>query len=132
VLGLDSGADDYITKPFDLFELKARIRALVRRSSGLSDAVFSCLDVVLDPVSKLVTFHNKPVILSSKEYAILHDLISHQNHIRSRTELEQSLYGSGDEVESNAVEVHIHHLRKKLGKEFVRTVRGMGYIVGSH
>ncbi len=130
IFGLDSGADDYMTKPFDLTEMQARLRALLRRAAGSGSATMTFNGLELDPVARRVTLDGQPVTLSSKEYALLHDLIGHQNHIRSRGDLEQSLYGWGEEVESNAVEVHIHHLRKKLGSEYIKTIRGMGYMMG--
>jgi len=130
VAGLDAGADDYLTKPFDLDELLARLRALMRRASGASNNQLSQGGVVLDPVARRATLDGKPVNLSGREYALLHDLLSHRNAIRSRSELEQSLYAWGEEVESNTVEVYIHHLRKKFGTAFIRTQRGIGYTVG--
>lgn len=131
IKGLDTGADDYLIKPFDLNELQARMRALLRRAAGSASSVFSYAGVQLDPATRRVTLDGTHISVSAKEYALLYDLISHPNHIRSRSDLEQSLYGWGDEVESNAVEVHIHHLRKKLGPDLISTVRGMGYIMGN-
>jgi len=131
IKGLDTGADDYLIKPFDLNELQARIRALLRRAAGSASSIFSYAGVQLDPATRRVTLDGVHISVSAKEYALLYDLISHPNHIRSRSDLEQSLYGWGDEVESNAVEVHIHHLRKKLGPDLISTVRGMGYIMGN-
>lgn len=131
ILGLDSGADDYLTKPFDLSEMQARLRALTRRANGSGSVVLTFMGLSLDPAARRVSLDGESVTLSSKEYALIHDLMTHQNHIRSRSELEQSLYGWGEEVESNAVEVHIHHLRKKLGADYIKTVRGMGYLMGS-
>lgn len=131
IKGLDTGADDYLIKPFDLNELQARMRALLRRAAGSASSVFSYAGVQLDPATRRVTLDGTHISVSAREYALLYDLISHPNHIRSRSDLEQSLYGWGDEVESNAVEVHIHHLRKKLGPDLISTVRGMGYIMGN-
>lgn len=130
VKGLDLGADDYLTKPFDLDELLARSRALVRRASGSGAVMLNHGSVSLDPTSRRVSIAGEGVTLSGKEYTLLFDLISHPSRIRSRSELEQSLYAWGEEVESNAIEVYIHHLRKKLGSDFIRTVRGMGYTLG--
>lgn len=130
ILGLDTGADDYLIKPFDLDEMQARLRALLRRSTGSGSALITYKGLTLDPAARRVAMNDIPITLSSKEYALLYDLIGHLNHIRSRSDLEQSLYGWGEEVESNAVEVHIHHLRKKLGSNLIKTVRGMGYLIG--
>lgn len=128
--GLDAGADDYLTKPFDLGELQARLRALIRRASGTARPVLEHRGVVLDPSTKRVTADGCEVTLSAREYALLQDLLSHPGHIRSRAQLEESLYAWGDETGSNTVEVYIHHLRKKLGADFIRTVRGFGYQLG--
>ena len=130
VAGLDAGADDYLTKPFDLLELQARLRALTRRAGGQAAPTLTHADVTLDPAARSVTREGQVVTLSAREYALLHDLLAHKGRIRARAELEESLYAWGEEVESNTVEVYIHHLRKKLGSDFIRTVRGLRYVVG--
>jgi two-component system, OmpR family, response regulator QseB len=129
VAGLDAGADDYLIKPFDLDELAARIRALLRRRAGRSAGVLSHLDVVLDPAAHTVTQGGTEVALSPREFAVLELLLERPGTILSRAQLEERLYGWGEEVESNAVEVHIHGLRRKLGAQFILTVRGVGYRV---
>ena len=129
VQGLDAGADDYLIKPFDLEELLARIRAVTRRASGQAHNLIEYEDLVIDIEERRVTRSGESIALSAKEYALLLDLLMHQNHIRTKAELENSLYGWGAEVESNAIEVHIHHLRKKLGGNYIKTVRSMGYTI---
>ena len=129
VQGLDAGADDYVVKPFDLTELSARIRALLRRQSGRAEPVIEHLGVALNPVTHQVLRDGKEITLSSREFALLEALLDRPGAILSRPQLEQRLYGWGEEVESNAVEVHIYSLRKKLGPDFIRNVRGVGYRV---
>ncbi|MDP2786550.1 MAG: response regulator transcription factor [Pseudomonadota bacterium] len=130
VAGLDAGADDYLLKPFELAELHARLRALLRRASGSAAPLLRHGDLALDPAARRVTLADATITLSAREYALLHDLITHPGHIRSRQELEGGLYAWGEEVESNTVEVYIHHLRKKIGADMIRTVRGLGYVLG--
>ncbi|MEW5771317.1 MAG: response regulator [Pseudomonadota bacterium] len=130
VAGLDTGADDYLTKPFDLDELLARLRALLRRAGGQAAACLGHAGVTLDPVARQVSRDGEPVALSAREYALLHDLMTHKGRIRSRAELQDGLYEWGQEVESNTVEVYIHHLRRKFGSDFIQTVRGLGYRIG--
>jgi two-component system response regulator QseB len=129
VAGLNSGADDYIAKPFDLDELAARIRAVVRRRAGRADSVIRAGDVTLDPTSHRVTLRGKELVLSARELALLEALLHRRGAILSRAQLEESIYGWGEEVGSNAVEVYVHSLRKKLGADFIKTVRGVGYLV---
>lgn len=129
VKGLDTGADDYLIKPFDLTELTARIRALLRRSGGRATPAIHHGALVLDPAARSVTLNGSPVALSPRELAILHGLLENAGRVLSRERLEQSLYGWNEEVESNAIEVHVHHLRKKLGPGLIRTVRGVGYMI---
>jgi two-component system, OmpR family, response regulator QseB len=129
VAGLDAGGDDYLVKPFDLEELAARIRALLRRKSGRPAPQLEHLGVMLDPAAHRVTQDGNEVALSPREFALLQLLLERPGAILSRAQLEQRLYGWGEEVESNAVEVHIHGLRRKLGAPFILTVRGVGYRV---
>ena len=129
VRGLDRGADDYVVKPVDLHELAARLRALVRRAHGQPQESLAVLDVVLDPAARTVRQAGAPVPLSTREFDLLHALMLNAGRVLSREQLEQHLYSWGREVESNAVEVHIHHLRRKLGGALIRTVRGVGYML---
>ncbi len=131
ISGLDHGADDYLTKPFDLAELQARLRALLRRAGGVASPLLTHGDVSLDPATKRVCLKGEEIQFSAREYALLLDLLNHPKHVRTRAQLEESLYAWGDEAGSNTVEVYIHHLRKKLGSEFIRTVRGLGYQLGT-
>lgn len=130
ITGLDMGADDYMSKPFDLGELQARMRALTRRAAGSAAPTFEHAGIVLDPASRQVSKNGHPVALSAHEYALLHDLMLHKRQIRTRGQLEESLYAWGEEKESNTLEVYIHHLRRKLGADFIHTVRGIGYQLG--
>ncbi|CAG0945632.1 Transcriptional regulatory protein QseB [Gammaproteobacteria bacterium] len=129
IRGLDAGADDYIVKPFDFDELAARVRAVQRRHSGRAENLVEHLGITLDPASHAVTRDGEPVNLSHREFALLEALLERPGQVLSRTQLEERLYGWGEEVESNAVEVHIHNLRKKLGAEYIQNVRGVGYRV---
>lgn len=130
VAGLDAGADDYVVKPFDIDELTARIRAVVRRRAGRAASAIQVGAVRFDPTSKEVTLDGQPVSLSAREFAVLEALMMRPGAILSRAQLEDRLYGWIDAVESNAVSVYIHQLRQKLGADFIRNVRGVGYFVG--
>jgi two-component system OmpR family response regulator/two-component system response regulator QseB len=127
IRGLDTGADDYVVKPVDLAELAARLRALVRRAHGQPQERLVAQDIVLDPAARVVTQAGEPVALSGREFDLLHALLLNTGRVLSREQLEQHLYSWGQEVESNAVEVHVHHLRRKLGSALIQTVRGVGY-----
>ncbi|HET9701207.1 MAG TPA: response regulator [Burkholderiales bacterium] len=129
VAGLDAGADDYLVKPFDLEELAARARALTRRNAGRAEPVIRHGDIVLDPAAHSVTLGGKPVELSPREFGVLRELLQNAGSVLSKARLEQSLYGWDQELGSNAVEVHIHHLRRKLGTHLIKTLRGIGYTV---
>jgi DNA-binding response OmpR family regulator len=132
VQGLDLGADDYLTKPFDLEELSARVRAMLRRATATQALpMLQHGPVALNPSAKSVTLHGEPVTLTAREFAVLHALMRHPTHLLSRAQLEESLYGWGQEVESNAIEVHVYKLRKKLGNGFITTVRNQGYTLAS-
>ena len=129
IAGLDAGADDYLVKPFDVDELKARIRALLRRIFSRAQPVLEYREVSLDPVAQQVSYRGQPVALQRKEFLLLHELLAQPGRVLTRDRLQQVLYGWDEEAESNALEVHIHHLRKKLFPELIRTVRGVGYLV---
>jgi len=129
IAGLDVGADDYLVKPFDLGELSARLRAISRRRGGRASPLIQYGDMVFDPAARIVSVDGAEVNLSAKAMAILEALLERPGMPLSRERLEQILYGWGEGVESNAVEVHIHHLRKKLGKDRIRTIRGLGYMM---
>ena len=129
VIGLDCGADDYLAKPFDLDELTARIRALIRRQSGRSETVMRFAELTLNPTTHQARIGDKDIPLSAKEFALLEALLDRAGAILSRAQLEQRLYGWNEEVDSNAVEVHIYNLRKKLGRDLIRNVRGIGYML---
>jgi two-component system response regulator QseB len=129
VKGLDAGADDYLVKPFDLDELSARIRALVRRQAGRAEPLIEHGALKVNPASREVHLNGAPVSLSAREYALLAVLLEHRGIPLSRSRLEESVYGWGEEVESNTVEVYIHALRKKLGPGLIANVRGVGYLI---
>lgn len=129
IKGFDTGADDYVLKPVDLDELAARLRALVRRSRGEPAPVLEIGELRLDPAARSVAFRGQPVELQAKEFRLLHEFMLNAGRVLSRAQLEQRLYAWGDEIESNAVEVHVHHLRRKLAPALIRTVRGVGYVM---
>ena len=129
IRGLDVGADDYVLKPVDLNELAARLRALVRRAHGQPQECLRAQGIVLDPAGRGVTQDGQPVALSAREFDLLHALMLNTGRVLSREQLEQHLYSWGQEVESNAIEVHVHHLRRKLGSALIQTVRGVGYVL---
>ena len=128
IKGLDSGADDYLVKPFDLDELCARLRALQRRLSSRAAPLIDHAGIQLDPASHTVTFNGEEVNLSRREFALLHKLLENAGRVLSREYLTQTLYGWDEDVDSNALEVHVHNLRKKFGAELIRTIRGVGYL----
>jgi DNA-binding response OmpR family regulator len=129
VAGLEGGADDYLVKPFDLAELVARIRALLRRAHGRGTQAIRHLDLTLEPGSLTVRRGDETIRLSQRECAVLLDLLEHRGTALSRARLEENLYGWNEEVESNAVEVHVHNLRRKLGADLIKTIRGVGYLI---
>lgn len=129
IRGLDLGADDYAIKPIDLHELGARLRALLRRAHGQTQELLRAQDLLLDPAARTVRRGDTPITLSTREFDLLQVLMLAAGRVLSREQLEQQLYSWGQEVESNAIEVHIHHLRRKLGSELIQTVRGVGYVL---
>lgn len=129
VAGLDAGADDYVVKPYDTDELLARLRALLRRSAGRGEPVFEHKGVSLNPATREAMVHGEPVSLSAREWAVLEPLLARPGAVLSRAQLEERLFSWKDDVSSNAVEVYIHGVRKKLGADLIQTVRGLGYLV---
>jgi len=128
VQGLDMGADDYMIKPFDLNELSARVRALIRRSQGRADTVIQYKNITLDPAAHTVMLDDQIINVPRREFALLQKLLENSGQALSRDQLMQSIYGWNEDVDSNALEVHIHNLRKKLNANFIRTIRGIGYM----
>jgi len=129
IKGLDSGADDYVLKPFDLHELAARLRALIRRSAGEAAALLRVGELELDPAARRVQLKGRSVELPAREFALLHALMLAAGRVLTREQLAERLYAWGEEVESNAIDVHVHHLRRRLGPALIRTVRGVGYLL---
>ena len=129
VKGLDLGADDYVVKPFDLDEIAARLRALVRRANGRTRPLVQHGGLILDPAARSVTLDGEPVVLTGREFELLQLLLDNAGRVLTRRTLEEQLYNWEEAVESNALEVHVHHLRRKLGASLIRTVRGVGYMV---
>ncbi|WP_108652139.1 quorum sensing response regulator transcription factor QseB [Dongshaea marina] len=128
--GLQLGADDYLCKPFALIEVAARLQALIRRRHGQAQNTLSHAGLELDPARLTASFNGEPLTLKPKEFALLELLLRHSGRVLPKAQIEEKLYNWDEEVSSNAVEVHIHHLRRKLGKEFIRTVHGIGYTLG--
>ena len=131
VRGLDLGADDYVLKPFDLDEIAARLRALVRRAHGRPEPVLTLGEIALNPAARTVTRAGETIELTPREFDLLHLLLENNGRVLTRRTLEEQLYAWSDAVDSNALEVHIHHLRRKLGSELIRTVRGVGYMASA-
>jgi two-component system OmpR family response regulator len=129
VRGLDAGADDYLVKPFDLAEMLARLRALIRRAAGQAEPSIAVGDVVIDPRSRTVTRGGQPVALTAREYALLELLALHRGRLVSRTQIYEHLFDENEDTLSNLVEVHVSNIRKKLGKDFIHTRRGLGYVI---
>ena len=129
IAGLDAGADDYVLKPYDLGELLARVRALLRRAAGRAEPVYEHMGVTINPATRESTVNGRPVLLSSREWAVLEPLIARPGAVLSRAQLEEKIFGFDDSIASNAVEVYVHGLRKKLGANLIQNVRGLGYLV---
>ncbi|WFM71165.1 response regulator transcription factor [Halomonas sp. CKK8] len=131
IAGLDAGADDYLVKPFQVAELKARLRALLRRSQGQASSVLEARGIRLDPATHSVSYRGEPVSLSRREFTLLQEFLAHPGRVFTRDTLTRLVYGWDEEVESNAIEVHVHHLRRKFFPELIRTLRGIGYVLDS-
>ena len=129
IAGLNAGADDYVLKPYDIGELLARVRALLRRAAGRAEPVYEHMGVTIDPATREVTVDGHPVVLSSREWSVLEPLIARPGVVLSRAQLEEKIFGWDDSIASNAVEVYVHGLRKKLGADLIQNVRGVGYLV---
>jgi two-component system OmpR family response regulator len=129
VAALDAGADDYVIKPYDVDELFARLRALLRRAAGQAEPAYEHAGARLDPATRQASLNGHPVELSAREWAVLESLLARPGQVLSRAQLEEKLYGWGDEVASNTIEVHVHGLRRKLGADLIRNIRGVGYMV---